>query len=67
MFYELAPDGLQKAMANCEAHRARLNEFHARGRARPIYRMLRTSIWPTMVRISTVGPPPWITPSATML
>ena len=31
MFYELAPDGLQKAMANYEAHRARLNEFHARG------------------------------------
>ena len=31
MFYEVAPDGLSKARANIEAHRARLNEFHARG------------------------------------
>jgi uncharacterized protein len=31
MFYEVAPDGLAKAMANYEAHVARLKEFHARG------------------------------------
>lgn len=31
MFYEVAPEGLGKAMANYEAHRARLNEFHGRG------------------------------------
>jgi len=31
MFYEVAPDGLSKAMKHIEAHRARLNEFHARG------------------------------------
>ena len=31
MHYELAPDGLPKAAANFQAHRARLDEFHARG------------------------------------
>ena len=31
MFYETAADGLPKAMANYEAHRARLDEFHRRG------------------------------------
>jgi uncharacterized protein YciI len=31
MLYEVAQDGLSKAKANYEAHRARLNEFHARG------------------------------------
>jgi uncharacterized protein len=31
MFYEVAPDGLAKARIHYEAHRARLNEFHARG------------------------------------
>jgi len=31
MLYEVAQDGLSKAMANFEAHRARLHEFHARG------------------------------------
>jgi hypothetical protein len=31
MFYEMAPDGLSKAMANLEGHRARLTEFHAKG------------------------------------
>ena len=31
MFYEVAPDGLSKAPEHYEAHRARLDEFHARG------------------------------------
>jgi len=31
MFYEVAPDGLVKARMQYEAHRARLNDFHARG------------------------------------
>jgi uncharacterized protein YciI len=31
MFYEVASDGLPKALIHYEAHRARLNEFHARG------------------------------------
>jgi uncharacterized protein YciI len=31
MLYEVAPDGMAKAQANFAAHRARLNEFHARG------------------------------------
>jgi uncharacterized protein len=31
MFYEVAQDGMAKAQANYAAHRARLNEFHARG------------------------------------
>lgn len=31
MFYEVAPDGLEKAQANFPAHRARLAEFHAKG------------------------------------
>jgi uncharacterized protein YciI len=31
MFYEVAPDGLPKARLYYEAHRARLNDFHARG------------------------------------
>jgi len=30
-FYELAPDSLSKVMAHFSAHRARLDEFHARG------------------------------------
>ena len=32
MFYEMAPDGLSKAMANLPAHQARLKEFHQDGR-----------------------------------
>jgi len=31
MFYELAPDGLPKAREHFQGHRARLDEFHARG------------------------------------
>jgi uncharacterized protein len=31
MFYEVAPDGLAKARAYFAAHRARLDEFRARG------------------------------------
>jgi uncharacterized protein len=31
MFYEVTPESLSKARINFEAHRARLNEFHARG------------------------------------
>lgn len=31
MFYEVAPDGMTRAAANFPAHRARLDEFHARG------------------------------------
>lgn len=31
MFYELAPDGLPKAQVHIQEHRARLEEFHARG------------------------------------
>jgi len=31
MFYEVAADGLAKVQANFPAHRARLDEFHARG------------------------------------
>ncbi len=31
MFYEVAPDGPAKARAHYEAHRARLNAYHARG------------------------------------
>lgn len=31
MFYELAPDGLPKARVHIQEHRARLEEFHARG------------------------------------
>ena len=31
MFYELASDGLPKAQAYFQEHRARLDEFHARG------------------------------------
>jgi len=31
MFYEMAPDGLSKAMANLPAHQARLKEFHQNG------------------------------------
>ena len=31
MFYDMAPDGLGKARENIDAHRARLNEFNARG------------------------------------
>lgn len=31
MFYEMAPDGLSKAMANVEGHKNRLFEFHKRG------------------------------------
>jgi uncharacterized protein len=31
MFYEMAPDGLSKAMAHIDAHRARLKAFHERG------------------------------------
>jgi uncharacterized protein YciI len=30
-FYEMAPDGLSKVAAHYPAHRARLDEFHARG------------------------------------
>ena len=31
MLYEVAQDGLPKARIHYEAHRARLDEFHARG------------------------------------
>ena len=31
MFYEVTPDGLQKAREHYAGHRARLDEFHARG------------------------------------
>lgn len=31
MFYEVAADGLSKATAHMEGHRARLKEFHSRG------------------------------------
>jgi len=31
MLYESTPEGLAKARANFPAHRARLDEFHARG------------------------------------
>ena len=31
MFYEIAADGMPKAQANIKEHRARLNDFHARG------------------------------------
>ncbi len=31
MLYEVAADGLPKARIHFEAHRARLDEFHARG------------------------------------
>jgi uncharacterized protein len=31
MYYELAQDGLSKALTHFPAHRARLDEFHARG------------------------------------
>jgi uncharacterized protein YciI len=31
MFYEVAPEGMAKARANFPAHRARLDEFKARG------------------------------------
>lgn len=31
MFYEIAADGLPKARLHIEAHRARLQAFHARG------------------------------------
>jgi len=31
MFYETAPDSMEKARANYGAHRARLDEFHSRG------------------------------------
>jgi hypothetical protein len=30
-FYEMAPDALSKIMVHYPAHRARLDEFHARG------------------------------------
>ena len=30
-FYEVAPDALPKVMTHYPAHRARLDEFHARG------------------------------------
>ena len=30
-FYEMAPDALSKVMTHYPAHRARLDEFHARG------------------------------------
>ena len=30
-FYDVAPDALPKVMAHFPAHRARLDEFHARG------------------------------------
>ena len=30
MFYEMATEGMSKAQANFAAHRARLDEFHAR-------------------------------------
>lgn len=31
MFYEIATDGLPRVMDHLAAHRARLDEFHARG------------------------------------
>ncbi len=31
MFYEVTPEGLSKVMANIDAHRKRLKEFHERG------------------------------------
>ena len=31
MFYEMAPDGLSKAMAHVGEHRSRLETFHKRG------------------------------------
>ncbi len=31
MVYEVTPESLSKARSNFEAHRARLNEFYARG------------------------------------
>ncbi len=31
MFYEIAPDGMPKAMANFAAHSLRLREFHGAG------------------------------------
>jgi hypothetical protein len=31
MFYDLAPDGLEKVQFNFTIHKARLEEFHARG------------------------------------
>ncbi len=31
MFYESVPDFMEKAQENLAAHRARLDEFHARG------------------------------------
>jgi uncharacterized protein YciI len=31
MFYEVAPGGLEKARENFPGHRARIDEFHARG------------------------------------
>jgi uncharacterized protein YciI len=31
MFYEIAPDGMPKAMANFPAHSSRLQEFHQAG------------------------------------
>ncbi|MBY0579861.1 MAG: YciI family protein [Burkholderiales bacterium] len=31
MFYEVAQDGIAKAQTNYAGHRARLDEFHARG------------------------------------
>lgn len=31
MFYEVAPDGMAKAKIHYAAHRARLDEFYARG------------------------------------
>ena len=31
MFYEVAAEGLSKAQENFVAHRARMDEFHARG------------------------------------
>jgi len=31
MFYEVAPDAMAKARIHYPAHRARLDEFHARG------------------------------------
>jgi uncharacterized protein len=30
-FYDVAPDAMSKAMTYCPAHKARLDEFHARG------------------------------------
>ena len=31
MFYEIAPDGLSKAMTHVDAHKTRLKAFHERG------------------------------------